>query len=170
MGVTNGTSRLTRTLLFVVLTLSVVLGLPQYARALTRSATIDDLKFSVYAPDWTWQKRDINILVILENTSEKPAQVRLNLVFPPGKEHHFGYDGERIIHLGVPGGKTLRHAFTNIVALDGVARQVYAFIYPDSHIVELDELRSPGILNSLIILQEMDEIYMRKMRQEITNF
>ena len=51
-----------------------------------------------------------------------------------------------------------------------IAQQVYSFIYPDSHIVELDELRNPSLLNSLTILQEMDEIYMRKMSKEIANF
>ena len=127
MGLTNGTSRLTRTLLFTVVALSVAYGFQQHVDALTQGGSVGDLDFAVYAPDWTWQERDINILVILENTSEKPAQVRLNLVFPPGKEHHFGYDGERIIDLAVPAGEIVRHAFTNIRALDGVRRQVYAF-------------------------------------------
>lgn len=112
-------------MLFVVLTLSVEFGCPRHACGLMQSGSLDDLKYSVYAPDWTWQKRDINILVVLENTREESAEVGLKLVFPPGKEHHFRYDGERTIDLAVPGGKSVRHAFTNIVALDGVPRQVY---------------------------------------------
>ncbi len=51
-----------------------------------------------------------------------------------------------------------------------ISRQVYSFIYPDSHTVGLDELRNPGLLNSLLILQELSEIYMRKMSQEIAGF
>jgi len=127
MGVIYKTSCLRRSLLSAVVTLSVVYGFQQLADALTQSGSLDDLKFSVYAPDWTWQKRDINILVTFRNTGERAGKVTVSLVFPPGKEHHFRYDGARIINLTVPAGKTVRHAFTNIVALDGVPRQVYDF-------------------------------------------
>lgn len=51
-----------------------------------------------------------------------------------------------------------------------VARQVYSFIYPDSHIVELDELRNPGILDSLTVLREMNEIYVQKLGLKHSNF
>lgn len=49
---------------------------------------------------------------------------------------------------------------------DDIAQQVYTFIYPDSHTVELDELQSPGILNALRMLRELNEIYMGKISQE----
>ncbi len=127
MGETGGIFRLSWTLLFTVLTSSVWFGCCHQARALTQSATLDHLKLSVYAPDWTWQERGINILVVLQNTGEKHAEVTLNLVFPHGKEHHFRYGGERTIDLAVPAGKNIRHAFTNIVALGGLPRQVYDF-------------------------------------------
>jgi len=118
---------LNRTLLFVFLTLIAACSIQPQARALTQTGSVGDLNFSVYAPDWTWQKRDINILAIFENAGDEDAEVTLNLVFPRGKEDHFTYDGSRKTRLTVPSGETVRHAFTNILALDGVPRQVYDF-------------------------------------------
>jgi hypothetical protein len=47
-----------------------------------------------------------------------------------------------------------------------IAQQVYLFIYPDTHSVVLNELRSPGILTALMMLGELDEVYIRKMDLE----
>jgi hypothetical protein len=51
-----------------------------------------------------------------------------------------------------------------------ISAQVHSFIYPESHTVEVKELRSPGILDSLRVLREMGEIYMRKMNRENVKF
>ena len=118
---------LNRSVLFVFLGLIVACSIQPRASALTQTGSIGDLNFSVYAPDWTWQKRDINILAILENTGAEDAEVTLSLAFPPGKEDHFTYDGDLLTTLTVPAGETVRHAFTDILALDGVPRQVYDF-------------------------------------------
>jgi hypothetical protein len=127
MSVINRPLWLARISPLVVLMVSMAFTYPRDALALTQTGTVDNLRYSVYAPDWTWQKRDINILVVLQNGGEERAEVSVTLVFPPGKEDHFRYDGERAIDLAVPAGKGVRHAFTNIVALDRVARQVYKF-------------------------------------------
>lgn len=118
---------LNRAVLFAFLMLIVACLIQPDARALTQTGSVGDLRFSVYAPDWTWQKRDINILAIFENAGDIDAEVTLNLVFPPGKEEHFAYEGSRETTITVPSGETVRHAFTNILALDGVPRQVYDF-------------------------------------------
>jgi len=97
------------------------------AEAIEHSGTIGNVTFAVYAPDWTWQKRDINILVVLENGGAEAAEVALELVFPQGREDHFDYDGERRMSAVVPAGGSGRLAFTNILAVDGVPRQVYDF-------------------------------------------
>lgn len=98
------------------------------AHALTHSdETVDNLRFTVYAPDWTWQDRDINVLIVLENRSGVPADVSVTLSLPPGKQDHFEYQGDTRATITVPPGKVLRHAFTNIRALGGVPRQVYPF-------------------------------------------
>jgi len=97
------------------------------AEALEQTGTIGDITFGVYAPDWTWQKRDINILVVLENGGAEAAEVGLGLVFPQGREDHFNYDGERRMSAVVPPGETVRLALTDILAVDGVPRQVYDF-------------------------------------------
>ena len=106
---------------------AVVTGIQPDAHALTASRTLGDLNLTVYAPDWTWQKRDINVLVVLDNSGTDPAEATLSFQFPPGKEEHFAYDGEQSVSVTVPPGDTVRHAFTDIHAIDGVPRQVYGF-------------------------------------------
>jgi hypothetical protein len=51
-----------------------------------------------------------------------------------------------------------------------IAQQVYSFIYPDNHSVDLKELRSPGILNALMMLRELDDVYVRKMDLEAVKY
>ena len=58
--------------------------------AFTQSGTLGNLTYTVYAPAWTWQNRDINVLVVLENNGVDPVDTRLQLVLPRGKEEHFG--------------------------------------------------------------------------------
>ena len=53
---------------------------------------------------------------------------------------------------------------------EAIARQVYSFIYPDNHSVDLKELRNPGILTALMMLQELDEVYVRKIDLEAEKF
>ncbi len=47
-----------------------------------------------------------------------------------------------------------------------IARRIYSYIYPETHSVDLKELRSPGILTALITLRELDEVYLGKMNLE----
>lgn len=105
----------------------VLFALTPSAAGLTSTQTLDALKVSVYAPDWIWQKQNINILVVLENTGSEALDASLSLSLPPGKEDHFTYEGGEAATLTVPAGGRVRHAFTNITARDGVARQEYVF-------------------------------------------
>jgi len=111
----------------IVVMLVAVYCIEPHAHALTQAGSIGDLRFTVYAPDWTWQKRDINILVVLENGGVEPVDVSLDLVLPPGKEDHFAFDKPTHIDVSVPSGETVRHAYTDIRALDNVPRQTYEF-------------------------------------------
>lgn len=108
-----------------------------------RVEDLGELECTVYAPDWTWQNRDINILVVLENHSDSPTEAVLTLGFPPGKEDHFEYPGETCAVLKVPPGSTVRHAFTNIRALAGVPRQTYPFRLLVEHAGRTSEVPYP---------------------------
>ena len=44
-----------------------------------------------------------------------------------------------------------------------ISRRVYSFIYPDSYIVGLEELRNPDLLESLRILDELNADFKKKM-------
>lgn len=108
--------------LWFFLALSVPSG---FAGALSASEDLNGLSVAVYAPDWTWQKQNINILAVVINNTPAGQTMRLDLVFPQGKEDHFAYSGPGTIEFEVPAGKTVRGAFTNILARDGVPRQLY---------------------------------------------
>lgn len=97
------------------------------ARALSKTEQLGDIRVSVFAPDWTWQKRDINILATFENQGVAPVKAALSVQFPPGLETHFQFTGEPAVTLSLNPGETQRAAFTAITALDGVPCQEYAF-------------------------------------------
>lgn len=105
----------------------VVSLLCPYAAALTTSQKLEDLTITAYAPAWTWQKQNINILVVVENGGGAARDVSLAILLPPGQEDHFTYEGGQDTILTVPAGGRVRHAFTNITARDGVPRQEYIF-------------------------------------------
>lgn len=105
--------------------------------ALTENGTAGDVRFTVYAPDWTWQKQNVNVLFVLTNQGATPQDVTVALELPQGKESHFQcptrMEGDR--EMPVPlnrdvrifPGETVRQALTDIRALDGVPRQAYGF-------------------------------------------
>ena len=97
------------------------------AEALVSAQALQDLTVTVYAPDWTWQKRDINMLVVVRNEGPDAEVVSLGLVLPEVLEDHFRFKGEAKASVEVPPGEVVRYAFTDITALDGVPRQRYTF-------------------------------------------
>lgn len=112
-----------------------------HGHALEQGGAAGPVRFTVYAPDWTWQKQAVNILFVLEHDRPDPLDAVVELEFPPGKESHFKVAGgelrrvqregiERFVMslpVTVPPGRAARTALTNIQALDGVPRQVYDF-------------------------------------------
>ena len=66
------------------------------AAALTAEGVVDNVAYSVYAPDWTWQNRDVNVLVVLENRSDTPRDVRVHFGIPPEKLADFGVGGKPV--------------------------------------------------------------------------
>jgi len=102
------------------------------ARALTQEGRVGDVAFAVYAPDWTWQKRDVNVLVVLKNDGTAPVDALVEVVLPPGKHDDFVVDTSKNpepLHCAatLPPKETVRLGFTGITAKDGVPLQTYAF-------------------------------------------
>ena len=102
------------------------------AWALTQEGRVGDVTFTVYAPDWTWQKRDVNVLVVLKNEGTEQVDASVQVVLPPAKENDFSVDTSKIrepLHCAVslPPKETVRRGFTGITAKDGVPLQTYAF-------------------------------------------
>jgi hypothetical protein len=102
----------------------------EYGEALEQRATVGAVEVSVYAPDWTWQKRDLNILFVLRDAA---AAVSIALVPPVGLEDHFTYGQVAAggdypaVEVSVPPGETVREEFTGITSRDGVPLQTYNF-------------------------------------------
>lgn len=95
--------------------------------ALETSGDIEDISYKIFAPSWTWQKRDINILVVLKNSGQDIRHVYVELNFPEDKSDHFDYDGDNRLDVSVIAGQTVRQAFTRIRARDRVPLQTYNF-------------------------------------------
>lgn len=109
-----------------------VLGMAFPVAALVQSGELGKTQFTVYAPDWTWQKQDINILVVFENTSGEPVERTVELVVPEAFREHFGHRGGASIPpdalvrtVMVSANETARTAITGITALDGFPLQRY---------------------------------------------
>ncbi|MDX9976355.1 MAG: hypothetical protein RBU21_25495, partial [FCB group bacterium] len=85
------------------------------------------VEYTIYAPDWTWQNREVNILVVLSGAGDKLQPVKLNLVFPEGKAEDFEYKGKTEIATAIDGSMRERHAFVGIKPLSSAPRQVYPF-------------------------------------------
>jgi len=47
-----------------IATIAFLLWMTCPAAALVQSGKVNETGFTVYAPDWTWQKCDINILIV----------------------------------------------------------------------------------------------------------
>lgn len=103
----------------------IVLSLP--AAALTERCEIDGVRLTIYAPDWTWQRQNVNVLFVAENPSGAARSIQIELTFPPGKEADFKIGNSDSLNIEVGGGETVRGAITDVYANDGVPRQVYAF-------------------------------------------
>lgn len=109
------------------LTIAILLSLPTLAYALTTHGTVSNIDYTVYAPDWTWQNREVNILVVLKGTGDTPQPVTLDLIFPEGKPDDFEYKGKTQIATAVDGATRKRHAFVGIKPLSRAPRQTYPF-------------------------------------------
>lgn len=106
--------------------LGTALACARPAEALEHSSAVGDIAFSVFAPDWTWQNRAVNVMFVLKNQGARDAEVTIALRLPEGKEADFKADsGNLATTVSVPAGATVRAALTDILARSGPPRQVY---------------------------------------------
>jgi len=109
--------------------LLIVLFFPVAASGLTERCEIDGVHITIYAPAWTWQRQNVNVLVVAENESAAPRSIQIELLAPAGKEANFEFNNATTLDLEVAPGETVRKAITDIYAKDGVPRQVYDFTF-----------------------------------------
>ncbi len=103
------------------------------AGALESEGDAAGIHFSVYAPDWTWQGRDANIMAVFENRSDAIATCAISLTMAEDHAGHFGRDGgptteetpPLVEEVSVAPGETRRIALTGLTALHGFPRQTY---------------------------------------------
>lgn len=108
-------------------TLAFLVASSLEAAALTESGTVGNVYFTVYAPDWTWQKQNVNVLFVLTNQAATPQDATVALELPQGKETHFKTPSPTESTAHIPSGETVRQALTNVFACDGVPLQTYDF-------------------------------------------
>ncbi len=110
----------------VVWAAGLALMCPFPAEALEHSGVVADIAFSVFAPDWTWQNRTVNVMFALENRGTEDAAVTVAMRLPAGKESDFQADSGRLPQTVTgPPGTTVRAALPDILAQAGAPRQVY---------------------------------------------
>ncbi|HEO71746.1 MAG TPA: hypothetical protein ENN80_10835 [Candidatus Hydrogenedentes bacterium] len=95
------------------------------AAGLEYSEGMADIKVSFFAPDWTWQRRDINILAVVRNEATEPQEVRVRLELP--ETNAFEYEGPLEAGIHVLAGQTVRYAFTHIRAAGDAPLRVHEF-------------------------------------------
>ncbi len=135
MSETNrgGTSTMAFSQRIAVLLGAVLFGAAIPAAALESEGDLAGIQFSIYAPDWTWQGRDVNVMAVFENPTAVAATCAIALEFDGEQVNHFGRNGAPITpdsgplvnEVSVPPGETRRIALTGITALNGFPRQVY---------------------------------------------
>lgn len=103
--------------------------LPVCAWALTEQVDVDGVSLTIYAPDWTWQRQNVNVLVVAQNGSGAPRSIHLELIPPAGKEDHFKFNGPVSMEFDVGPAETVRKAITDIYATDSFPWQVYDFAF-----------------------------------------
>jgi hypothetical protein len=100
---------------------AALLLMAETACAFTHTFTAGDTEITVYGPDWTWQGRDINILLIARNHGESAAAFTFTLNMPEEAARLFVYGGEMTRSLRVAPGKTARECFAGIQARTGIS-------------------------------------------------
>jgi len=105
----------------LVLAISVaacVLPSPE-AAALTASGEIavgpGNVRYAVFAPQWIWQRQNVNIIASFENSSPTTTIVEAILRFPRDRADHFAYTGPTSRSLVLPPRGRGRLAFANIL-------------------------------------------------------
>ena len=95
------------------------------AVALEATGVLGDLSYAVYGPDWTWQKRDLNVMAVLQNTGVEPVVGILRMALPDTEPLPFATQQPLMQTFQVPAGETLRLAFTQIQASDLAPRGMH---------------------------------------------
>lgn len=95
------------------------------AGALEATGTVGPLKYAVYGPDWTWQQRDLNIMLVLENTGVEQVGGLARVVLPDAEPLPFVTEQPLSQKFEIFPGQTLRLAFTQIKATDQAPRGIH---------------------------------------------
>ena len=112
---------------YVVCLLVLMSGLAgQPALGASGSLDVDgaSVRWAMYAPEWIWQRQNINIVFVLENTSAAPTTVTAQLDFPQFNPRAFGFEGPRSQSVVLAPGERGRIVFANILARDEFALAV----------------------------------------------
>ena len=122
----NGLQRIATLVVTMMVTMPI-------AFALESEGDAAGIHYGVYAPDWTWQGRDVNIMAVFENRMDAAISCAVSLQIPDAHRNHFGRNGgpstpdtalpSEVVM--VAPGETRRVALTGITALHGFPRQTY---------------------------------------------
>ncbi len=133
----------------VLALLCAAILIPSTASAFTGEARLGDLSVTAYAPDWIWQDREINILLVARNAGSAPVSVSFELKYPEDGAGYFSLKDGMQRAVDVARGAIGRQGFAGIVALEHTpdGRQaplgLYEFRLQVSAGMERGEIRYP---------------------------
>ncbi len=104
------------------------------AGAIQQRQSVGGIDIAVYGPDWTWQGRDINVLIVFTNPSDTPVAAEAALRMPPDSGAAFGRFGQPhewaeddlARSVTIPPRAAVREAFAGITALSDAPLGDYA--------------------------------------------
>jgi hypothetical protein len=128
---------LVRRSLYAVLAVAVLsaLAIAPQAAPFQSKVDVSGLQCIIFAPDWTWRGRDVNVLFVAANEGDTTREVRIALALPPGEGARFGRSGtpvswpkeDLLRTLDVPPDHTERLAFAGITPLPSLPLGAYPF-------------------------------------------
>ncbi|MBN1670937.1 MAG: hypothetical protein JXR37_07885 [Kiritimatiellae bacterium] len=106
---------------------ALVSAVPRAGHAYNERVRVADVDVMVFAPDWIWQARDANVMVVAQNTGTEEAGIELSASCADEARPLFGLAQDKTATGKAPAGDKVRMALTGITPGADTPPAVYPF-------------------------------------------